>query len=185
MRCPSFCRQKQIAITGLISNAWFSLNLKYRLRQIPKITITAISVFSMIVPADVDIVGSLCNRIKFSEARTTKWMRKNLRWWCIIFSFFKDNLQWTVLKKGDFGLDPSFKKEKDYNRLFMELRLGDRYFLTCLDNNSSSFNKRGGFPDFFWVFSSAIWHGVKVGPGPGTLGPPSKFKSGIREPPKV
>ena len=28
-------------------------------------------------------------------------------------------------------------------------------------------------------------HGVKVGPGPRDSGPPSKFKSGTREAPKV
>ena len=38
------------------------------------------------------------------------------------------------------------KRLGEYNRLFMELRLGD--FLTSSASNSSSFNKRGGFLDF-------------------------------------
>ena len=47
------------------------------------------------------------------------------------------------------------------------------------------------FNQLCFVFQMLIkWHGVKVGPGPREPGncdpnPPSKFKSGIRDPPKV
>ena len=51
--------------------------------------------------------------MKFSEARKTKWMRKNLRWWLYYFLFLWRKPKINFVKKGDSGLDPSFKKEKN------------------------------------------------------------------------